>query len=357
MASQSINVGVIGAGAIAQDHLRSLRRMSAVGELFVFDIDVKRAAQVAREMGAKAVGSRAELLERCEIAWICTPPFTHVEDVRAACAAGKAVFCEKPLAHSLGSALMIERLVRESGIRFFMGHSGRYTAPFVLMRRLLKEGVVGRPHYFFSTRLGRLDPTTSSPWRIDDRLSGGAIIELGVHEIDFISWMTGGDGWHQVYATSGNTLVGPQFQDSLVAIGTHESGIVSRVEISWSSARYLWERGVQGEEGQVLYFNDTQFNTLMLHRSGREPVAFTTDQSNWKDEETGENLSLREQAGAVLRALATGNEPPVGFDDGLGAVAVAAAMSRSAGSGAVEAVSNYDNTNSPAVEPHYVRQG
>lgn len=346
MSRLSVNIGVIGAGSIAQDHLRSLRRIEAVRDLWVFDVDAPRAQRVADEAAATCARSRDELIDRCDIIWICTPPFCHLEDIRAVCDMRKDIFCEKPLAQSHESALAIERLVVQAKVRFFMGQSGRFSAPFVLMRRLIDQGVIGPPRYLFSTRIGRLDPATAPPWRIDDQLSGGAIMEMGVHEIDFISWIASarGDGsWRKVHALGDNALIGPRFQDSLTAIGALDGSINARLDINWSSARYLWERGVQDDDGRVLYFNDAQFNTLVLHSPGQLPREVHTGQTDWRNPATGENLSLRAQADAIVDAWLTDHEPPVTLQDGVRAVAVAHAMRRSASLDGAETVRRNDS--------------
>ena len=107
-----------------------------------------------------------------------------------------------------------------------------------------------------------LDPKGGPPWRFDDNASGGAIVELGVHEIDFVNWL--GGKWKSLYAQGASlSSAGPKFQDSVTSIGTLMSGAQARVELSWTDARYLWERGVRGDQGSI-YSNDARFTVIEL---------------------------------------------------------------------------------------------
>jgi len=325
------HVGLVGAGLIGRDHAITLSNLPQVKQLSIFDQDAKRAQQVAEEFNAQAVASLRELIDNCDIVWICTPPFVRREPIQEACRAGKPIFCEKPFAITAKECGALEAIIHKAGVPFFMGQSGRYSSFFVKMKSLVEQGVVGTPTTVWCTRLGQLDPRTAPAWRLDDSLSGGTVIELGVHEIDFLRWI-GGD-WQSVYARgSSDILVPGEFQDTVSAIGTLANGATARLSISWASPRYLWQRGVEGTEGS-LFFDDSNVREVVLHRPGKTPKIHKT--GDWQNHETKENLSLRDQTMAVLKTLANGGAPPVTMDDGIAAVQAALAMRESARSGRV----------------------
>jgi predicted dehydrogenase len=199
------------------------------------------------------------------------------------------------------------------------------------MKNLVEDGVVGTPTMVWCTRLGWLDPKKAPAWRLDDSLSGGTIIELGVHEIDFLRWI-GGD-WESVYARgSSDILIPGKFQDTVSAVGTLASGAIARLDISWANPRYLWQRGVEGTEGSI-FFDDSNVREVVLNRPNKKPKIYKV--GDWQNPATKENLSLRDQTIAVLKALAAGDDPPVAMEDGIAAVQAALAMRESARTGRV----------------------
>ena len=334
--SSKINVGIVGAGLIGKDHANSIHRLPTVGSVTIFDADTARAKAVAEPWNLKIASSVDELIKTSDIVWIATPPFAHKQLVQAAAAAKKAIFCEKPLAHTLEDATAIRNAVREAKVPLFMGQSGRYTTGFMIMKKILDRGDIGKPNFIFSTRLGYLDPKMHPAWRTDDEKSGGMIVELGVHEIDYVHWFCGP---YKSLAALGscNTSAGEKFQDSITSIGTLKSGVQARVEVSWSDARYLWERGIRGDQGSI-YINDSNFVNIQVHRPGKEVELVNTGETDWMDRKTLENLTLRVQDAAVIDALIAGKPPAVTVDDGHAAVEIAMLMRKAAKSGKVESV-------------------
>lgn len=324
-----ITVGIVGAGVIAREHAKSLTRIRAVGRLLVYDPVAERAGKLAGEFKGTACASLQVLCADSDLVWVCAPQFAHGEAVAEACAAGKAVFCEKPLAQNATELRRIERCVRHAGVPFFMGLSGRYNAVFAKLKELTAKGLVGTPTKVWSLRQGFVDPAARGAWCLDDALSGGAVVELGVHEIDFVRWV--GGEFHSVCARSSSVTLAPgKCEDAVAGIGELESGAVASVDVSWSNARYVWQRGIVGTEGS-LFFDDSNFPSVILHRPGKDPRVFKT--ANWIYEPTGESESFRNQARAVMKALAEGTAPPVTLEDGVRAVEVALAMRRAAKSG------------------------
>lgn len=319
---KKFRIGVAGTGLIAREHCLSLARLPQVESLLFFDADPLRAGALADEFGGRSTASLRETIEGCDIVWICTPPFARRDAIEIACELQRPIFCEKPLALSRADLLWMQQVVGASGVPFFMGQSNRFGSYFEKMHALAHDGAVGEITSIWSTRLGYLDVESTPPWRLDDGKSGGTIVELGIHEIDFSCWV-GGD-WHSVYARgSSSTLLPGRFQDSVWALGALDSGVTVRLNLSWASPRYLWQRGIEGTRGS-LFFDDVRISQIELHRPRREVETFIT--GDWQDKATGENLSLREQAAAILGSLDNRSTPPVTLQDGARAAAVALAI-------------------------------
>jgi predicted dehydrogenase len=333
MAKKRFRIGVVGAGIIAREHALSLVRNPRVEQLLVFDADPARAEQFGRDFNARPIGSMDQLVDDCDIVWLCSPPGFHLDGVRRACAARKPIFCEKPLAITLRDGEAIRDAVRKAKVPFFMGHSGRFAIAFMKMKQIVERGDIGELTAVWSNRLGYLDPKVHPAWRFTDEQSGGVIVELGIHEIDFTRWI-GGD-WKQVYATgSSATLNRGKFQDQVVGTGPLRKSGAATVNVSWANPRYLWQRGIDGTKAS-LFWDDSDYNHVILMKPGKEPKKIPLGLSFWKDKETGENFSLREQAHAILGAMEKGSPPPVKLEDGYEALKLARAMKDSVRSGKI----------------------
>jgi predicted dehydrogenase len=321
---KSFRIGLIGAGIIAREHALSLVRNKRVASLGIYDADPKRAARFSLDFRAMTARSTDELIDRSDIVWVCSPPSYHVDAIRRACSAGKAIFCEKPLALTLADARAIRDAVKRAKVPFFMGHSNRFNVAFIRMKEIADRGDLGDLTAIWSQRTGYLDRKVHPAWRFDDKLSGGVIVELGIHELDFSRWV-GGD-WKQVYATGSDATLNPgKFQDTATATGPFRRAGAARVHVSWSQPRYLWQRGIDGTRGS-LFWDDSDYNHVHLLRAGRKPKLYPLGLTFWKDKETGENFSLRDQAHAVLAALEAGKPAPVTLGDGLEAIKLALAI-------------------------------
>lgn len=327
-------VGIVGAGRIAQDHAKSLRLNGKVTALRVFDVDRSQAQALADGHDATPVGSLDQLCRESDLVWICSPQFTHLAAVREACRAGKPIFCEKPLTHDETDLARLQAAVRKAGVPFFMGQSGRFNTVFAKMKDLVAKGAVGEPVKIWSIRQGYVHPSRRAPWCFDDRRSGGAIVEVGVHEIDFARWI-GGDFIQVSAQASSRTLVPGKCQDTVVGLGKLRGGAIALIDVSWANSSGRWQRGVVGTEGS-LFFDDSRFPEIQYTRYGHKPQTIVT--TNWIHAATGENEAFRNQVKAVLTALRRGDPPPVSLADGVAAVRTALAIRRAAQAGKVERI-------------------
>lgn len=326
-----LHIGIVGTGFIAEDHAKSLNLLRDVAGLSVFDTNAARAEAYAKKYNAALVPTLAKLIAGCDLVWICTPPFAHKAAVLQACKAGKAIFCEKPLAHNAADAKVIRDAVRKAGVPFFMGHSGRYTQAFVKMKQLVDKGAIGEPLHIWSTRLGFVDPKTCPPWRLTDARSGGLAVELGIHEVDFVRWL-GGDV-KSFSAVGHSKILNPgKYIDQIVGVALLRSGITARLDLSWANPRYLWQRGIDGTKASLM-FDDSNFNQVLQLQPGKPAKIHTVKPDGWRDLKTDENVAFRDQAKDVINALTKGTPAPVTLDDGYAGALAAIALQKAAKTG------------------------
>lgn len=191
-----VTVGFIGTGFIATAHSKRLR--AAPPELMrrgpVFDIDPTRAAAFAKLSGHSVAESIDELLEACDAVFVTTWTSAHVEIVQRVAAAGKAVFCEKPLATTLADAEAMTAAVERSDVVAQCGLILRHSPAWALARQLVNDRTAGRLMAVVF-RDDQFIPTQghyTSTWRADfAKAGGGTLLEHSVHDLDLIRWIGG----------------------------------------------------------------------------------------------------------------------------------------------------------------------
>lgn len=183
-AAGQVRVGIIGAGRIGQVHAETLayRCPEAKAEQIVdFFPDV--AATVAEKYGIPKSGKDyMEIVENPDIdaVWICSPSSLHKEQIVAAVAAGKHVFCEKPLAVELSEADEVIEAVEKSGVKFMLAFQRRFDNNFKKAKAAIVAGAVGEP---FTFKLTSRDP---APPPIEYILkSGGLHNDMAIHDRRF----------------------------------------------------------------------------------------------------------------------------------------------------------------------------
>src|SRR5580704_13239750 len=148
-----LRVGFVGSGLIAWAHGLSLKAMIDGGVVeaaivAVHDQGERRARGFADVLGAdgvEVVADAADVARRCDAVWVCTPTSAHRAAVDEALAAGRAVFCEKPLDVDLARATALVEAVDNAGVA---GQSGLVlpSAPvFRELRDLVQSGDLGAP--------------------------------------------------------------------------------------------------------------------------------------------------------------------------------------------------------------------
>src|SRR5436190_12917269 len=140
--SGGLRVGFLGAGLIATYHSKSLRRSGAeiecgVVRAGVYDPDTERAAAFAEASGHTVCGSEDEVLDGCDAVYVCTWTSEHPRQVAKALERGLHVFCEKPLATSLGAAEEMAALANAAGVTNQVGLVMRRSPAYLWAHHLI----------------------------------------------------------------------------------------------------------------------------------------------------------------------------------------------------------------------------
>lgn len=230
-----VSIGIVGLGRMGQIYAGHLAGHGQVRIASVSDVVAERAAQLAGEFGVESwTADYREILEDSSVdaIFVTSSTSTHREVVIAAAEAGKAIFCEKPIALTLEDTDEMITAIDRKGVMFQAGFMRRFDRGYAAAKRKIEAGAIGEPVTFKS--IGR-DPFCPDLEYAKPSVSGGLILDMAIHDFDLARWLMV-DEVRRVY-TEGGTLAFPQLDtvgdiDNAVVNMRFEGGALGNVEVS-----------------------------------------------------------------------------------------------------------------------------
>ncbi|UUZ86204.1 Gfo/Idh/MocA family oxidoreductase [Paenibacillus sp. P26] len=244
------HVLVIGAGTMGSVHAEAYAAMNHVKLVGIVDIRQEVAGKLADKLQTRVFGTVEEALEqseRIDVIDVCLPTYLHKEYVKKAAEAGKHVICEKPLARTLEDAQEMIEFCREKNVRLFVGHVLRFFPEYREAKKLVDQGAIGDAAVVRTTRGGGF-PRAWNHWYADFQNSGGLVLDMIIHDFDFLRWCFG--EVERVYAKS---LLGRGHYDVDYALVTLRfvSGTIAHVEGTWAHDRFMMKFELAGKKGMI----------------------------------------------------------------------------------------------------------
>ncbi len=190
-----VKVVIVGCGFMGQAHAAGYASAKGAEVRAFVDIVPKARGRLVKEFGGEGYETLEEALasENVEAVDICLPTDLNLVHVRLAARAKKHIMLEKPIAVDLKTTDMIIGEARRNRVILMVGHVLRFWPEYVVMKRLIDSGGLGK---IVSAEAVRLCETPAwSPWFLDPKRSGGGIMNLGIHDIDFLNWLFGKPHW------------------------------------------------------------------------------------------------------------------------------------------------------------------
>jgi len=288
--SDPVRVGLVGAGRIGTSHATLLARHVPGADLVaVADPRPGAAERLAGELGCRSLTDPAAMFADPEVeAVVITAASTaHADLIVAATAAGKAVFCEKPMGMTIDEIDRGIAAAEAAGVPLQVGFNRRFAADFAGARRLVADGAIGTPQLMRSVTRdpGLADPAGVPPWTI--------FLQTLIHDFDSLLWLNPGAEPVSVYATA-DALVAPEYKDAglldtAVVVITFDNGAIAVAEASFSAAYGYDVRGeVFGSQGMVSAGDGASSSLVHQTSTGRQVDTVRGDVELFRDAYTAE---------------------------------------------------------------------
>ncbi len=346
-----LRIGFVGTGLIAWAHGLGLKAMIEAGVIdaditVVHDVSDRRALGFAEACGAKTVPDLESVMAASDAVWICTPTSAHRAAVDAALAAGRPIFCEKPLSTDLASAAALVDAAAAVGVRAQSGLVLRSAPVFRALQDMVISGQYGRPMaaVFRDDQYLPIQGTYGfgSKWRSDvTQAGGGCLIEHSIHDVDILRCCFG--EVDEVSAQTSNFAGHEGIEDMAAVMMSFASGMTAQLTSVWHN---VLTRGSSRSievffEQAMVSLKDEFRGPLRIETSeGRQDRLCSSpswvDELPFADDETGLAIKPYVEADrAFVDAVTNGVAPQPGLHDALMAHRLVDAAYRSAEGGGV----------------------
>ena len=254
MSTQKLHIGIIGAGRIGRVHAETLAfRLPEAQIAAITDIDREAAQAIAARCNVSNVFASSEEVisdPQIEAVLICSPTPTHADLIVAAAAAGKHIFCEKPIAHSLREIDRALAAVEAAGVKLQVGFNRRFDANFARVRKAVATGEIGVPSLL---HLISRDPAPPPIGYI--RTSGGIFADMTIHDFDMARFLIG-DEVEEIYTAAG-VMVDPEIGlagdlDTALVVLRFRNGVIGSIDNSRRAAYGYDQRAeILGSKGKI----------------------------------------------------------------------------------------------------------
>ena len=317
-----MKVAILGAGRIGRVHAASIRADRRSRIAAVFDVVQGAAEALAAEHGVAVRPLDAILADpSIDAVLVASSTDTHAELIERAVAAGKAIFCEKPIDLDLARARAVQAVTDAYDRPVMMGFNRRFDPNFAALKAALDDGRIGRPETLAVTSF---DP---APPPIDYiAVSGGLFRDMTIHDFDMCAFLFGLPG---TVTAHGSNLVDPAIGaagdiDTAVVVLSYADGRLATIRNS-RRAPYGYDQRVEvaGSKGLLSVDNETQSRVSLATEEGvsiAKPVHFFLERYM---------RAYEAEWSAFVDAVLDGSPVPATVADGVNALMLAEAANRS----------------------------
>ncbi|MCB0771982.1 MAG: Gfo/Idh/MocA family oxidoreductase [Flavobacteriales bacterium] len=311
-----LRIGVLGAGHLGRIHVQQLRELPQFELVGVYDPHAEKSARLHEEFQVPVLGGIAELIAAVDAVDVVTPTLAHHACAMQALDAGKHVFIEKPIAHTLDEARQMVAREAETGLKVQVGHVERFNPAFLAARAALRT-----PMFIETHRLAQFDPRGTDV---------SVVLDLMIHDLDIILHVVGAEV-ADVHA-SGVAVVSdtPDIANARIAFA---NGCVANLTASRISMKKMRKSRFFQKDAYIAVDMLKKETEIMRMRTveSADPFAVTLDlgpgkglrEIDFEKPEIPATNAIREELRAFGTAITEGRTPEVPATDGLAALALA----------------------------------
>lgn len=300
-----IRVGVIGAGAMGQHHVRVYSSLSNVDLVGIADVQEDRVNSLAEEYKTNAFTDYRDLLkEKLDAVSIAVPTILHKEVAVYSINKGVHALIEKPIADTLENAGEIILNANKNKTKIMVGHIERFNPVVIRLKEKIDSGNLGKIVAMSTTRVGPYNP------RIRDV---GIITDLGVHDIDIMSYIYS-EKIKSVHAYAGSVI--HKFEDYASILLGFNNGNSGIIETNWLTPHKIRQLTVTGTKG-IAYADYIQQTLRICNEQGESRV------------EIERREPLKNELEHFIQCIKEDKEPLITGQDGRYALEIAIAAIKS----------------------------
>ena len=322
-----ITVGIIGMGRIGKVHTTSIAtrvknaRLKWAADPFL----TEETEAFARSMGVEqTTKDYHDILNDPEVdaVLICSSTDTHSPISLEAIAAGKHIFCEKPIDHDVANIKKVVEALKGTNLKYMVGFNRRFDHNFEAVQKAVAAGKVGKPEII---KITSRDPEPPSPEYV--KVSGGMFLDMTIHDFDMVRFLAGCDAV-EVYTEAAN-LVDPAIGeagdiDTAIITLKMENGALAVID-NCRRAAYGYDQRAEvfGSLGMAAASNDSASNVQISNAegvTGEKPLFFFLER--YMD-------AYGKEVTAFIDAIVNDTPTPLGVEDGLKPVLMGLAAKKS----------------------------
>lgn len=269
-----INIALVGIGRIGLVHAHTIKtKLSSEVNLSLFvDSMSKDLESKANEYGAKFSRSFDECLndKTIDAVLLCTPTDTHTESCIKALKSGKHVFCEKPIATNMEDHLKVIKASKESDKKLMVGFNRRFDHNYKAIKERIDAGEIGKVQMIKLTNYDSPFPNVEFL-----KTSGGIYLDLCIHDLDLISFLTDKNGDEPLELfTWGSAFLMPELSefgdvDTAIITVKMKSGTIAIINATrFANYGYDQRAEVLGTKGSLESKNDTPTSVILQNEKG-----------------------------------------------------------------------------------------
>lgn len=329
MTKKEVVVGIIGAGRIGKLHVSNIKNMANVRIKTISDVFTGHLGDWFETSGAENLTNNYQDITsdpEIDAVLICSPTNTHTAIIKETAAAGKHIFCEKPISFSDEEALEAFEVVKKVGVKFQIGFNRRYDRNYSKVQHLVDTKEIGDLHIL---KITSRDPEPPSLDYI--QTSGGLFVDMAIHDFDMARFVSGSEV-EEVFV-QGASLVNPEIGE----LGDIDTAIISLKFANGSlgvidnsrQAVYGYDQRMEafGTKGSANVKNETESRVEFLSEDGMKednPLYFFLERYN--------DAYIKEVE-EFFEVIRNDEEVLCGFKDGIMAQRIAMAAKESLDSG------------------------